>query len=89
MPSQHLSKNFRWWQIISKMLQGRSLTQSSLMETNSHKSLRAGSSQYGQEERYGVKNLIHIVFERVWFDGFIQSDLHELYWNMPPLFYSS
>jgi NADPH-dependent curcumin reductase CurA len=35
---------------------------------------------YGKEDSYGVKNLMKIVSKRIRFEGFIQSDLRDLYY---------
>ena len=39
-------------------------------------------SSYGKTEPYGVKNLMNIISRRIRFEGFIQGDLRELYWNV-------
>ncbi len=41
-------------------------------------------SQYGKSEPYGVKNLMNIVGKRIRFEGFIQGDLRDKYWNVCP-----
>jgi NADPH-dependent curcumin reductase CurA len=41
-------------------------------------------SEYGQEDKYGVKNLGLIVGKQIRFQGFIQTDLREQYLAVPP-----
>jgi NADPH-dependent curcumin reductase CurA len=43
-------------------------------------------SSYGKTEPYGVKNLMNVVSKRIRFEGFIQGDLRDQYWNVSPLF---